>query len=158
MFGRRVKNNHVPQEPRADELSSDELAWRDNQLLVAALIAERYTGASEPLPTLERLDACVAGWLADDDTRVDVNTLVNAAGIAFGAHLAQDAVLDWVIATDDQGSDLALHGEPGNIFLFPANAVAKRVTAGEVGFIVSLHHAMVGAVEQQRAQGQASSL
>src|SRR4051794_20612819 len=153
MFGRRVKNNHVPREPRADELSSDELAWRDNQLLVAALIAERYTGASEPLPTLERLDACVTGWLADDDSRVDVNTLVNAVGVAFGVHLAKDAALDWVIATDEQGSDLALHGEPGNIILFPANAVAKRITAGEVDFVVPLHKAMVGVVQERRRKG-----
>ena len=153
MFGRRDRVPPQPKGPKVEPLSQDELGWRDNQLQVAALIAERYTEASENPPSLERLDACVEGWLADDESRVDVNTLVNAVGVAFGAHLARNATLDWVIATDDQGSDLALHGEPGNIILFPANAVAKRVSAGETDFIVSLHNAMVGVVEQRRAKG-----
>src|SRR5256885_11936526 len=134
MFRRRDKSSHGPKGPKVEPLSQAELAWRDNQLAVAALIAERYTEANETPPSLDRLDACVTGWLADDDSRVDVNRLVNAVGVAFGVHLANHAALDWVIATDEQGSDLALHGEPGNIILFPANAVAKRITAGEVDF------------------------
>jgi hypothetical protein len=153
MFGRRDKSQPQSKGPKVEPLSEGEVGWRDAQLAAAALIAERYTETTEAIPSLERLDACIAAWLADDASRVDVNTLVNAVGVAFGCHLASKAALDWVIATDEQGSDLALHGEPGNIILFPANAVAKRVAAGEIDFIVSLHNAMVGVVEQRRAKG-----
>lgn len=153
VFSRRGRVPRPPGAPAVAPLSTAELGWRDQQLAIAALLAERYTGTSETPPALERLDACVAGWLDDDDSRVDVNTLVNAVGVAFGAHVARDGSLDWVIATDDQGSDLALHGQPGDIVLFPAHAVAKRVTSGEVGFLVPLHHAVVGTVEQRRARG-----
>ncbi|HVF05396.1 MAG TPA: DUF3806 domain-containing protein [Frankiaceae bacterium] len=134
IFRKRAK----PSGPKVAPLTPAENTWRDQQLLVARAVAERYTGASEDPPSLERLDATVAAWLADDDTRVDVNTLVNAVGIAFGWHLAGAAGLGWVIATDEHGTDLALHRAAGDVLVFPANVVAKRVVAGETGFVRAL--------------------
>jgi hypothetical protein len=78
---------------------------------------------------------------------------VNAIGVAFGQHLAGRAELEWVIATDDQGSDLALHGQPGDILVYPANAVAKRVVDGEHAFIRPLLEALVDSIEQRRRAG-----
>lgn len=123
------------------------------QVAAASLVAEHYTGVREQLPALHVLDAMVAGWLADGPHRVHVNTLVNAAGVAFGAHVARDAGLEWVIATDEHGSDLALHGAPGDVLVHPANAVAKRVVAGESGFVVALHAELVDGVRRRRAAG-----
>lgn len=57
-------------------------------------------------------------------------------------HLANDSTLTWVIATDSKGSDLALDRENGEVLIYPANAVAKRIVAEERRFIKSLHNAL----------------
>ena len=147
MFGRGKHSTG----PTVEPLNASEVTWRGTQVQIAEAIAQRYTGDSEGLPSLERLDACVADWLADDGTRVDVNVLVNAVGVAFGEHVARDTGLEWVIATDRYGTDMALHGQPGDVLLHPKTVVAKRVAAGESSFIVPLHQALVAQVSQVRA-------
>jgi len=44
---------------------------------------------------------------------------------------------EWVIATDEKGSDLAVYGCPGSgdILVFPANFIAKRWEKREINFI-----------------------
>jgi hypothetical protein len=131
-------------------LREGEVAWRDKQLEGARLLAERYTGDTETLPTIDRLEAVVVGWLDDDSSRVDINMVVNTVGIAVGQHIADIAQLSWVIATDEQGSDLALHGQPGDILVYPANATAKRLTNGERYFLASMISQLVAGIEQRR--------
>ena len=65
--------------------------------------------------------------------------------------MAELAQLNWVIAIDADGSDLALHGQPGDTLIFPANTMAKRIAAGERGFIQELAAELAGAVEQRRS-------
>ncbi len=138
--------------PTIEPLNAGEVAWRAQQLETARRLAEILTGESEPLPSLERLDAVIASWRAQaGSSSRDVNLLVNAVGIAFGEHVARDTGLEWVIATDQWGADMALHGQPGDVLLHPKSAVAKRITAGECGFTTPLHRALVAEVRQIRA-------
>src|SRR4051794_24834528 len=156
VFRRRSKQPDRADPPQVTPLNEGEVAWRDQQLEIGRLLVERYTGANdEDLPALDRLDACIAGWQSDDDSRVDVNVLINGVGVAFGEHLARQARLQWVIATDDHGSDLALHGQPGDILVFPASTVAKRVVAGETAFVQSLYSSLVSGIEDRRRGGAA---
>jgi hypothetical protein len=114
-------------------------------------IVQHYLGVVGSLPPLAVLDDLVEHWrLRPGGDRIDVNDLVNAVGISFGQHLANRLHLDWVIATDESGTDLALHGEPGHLVIFPANAVAKRVVAGEARFVEPLYTAIVTDIEQVR--------
>lgn len=46
-----------------EPLNAGEVRWRDVQVKTAEAIAQRYTGDSETLPSLDRLDAVVADWL-----------------------------------------------------------------------------------------------
>ena len=102
------------------------------QLEIASVIA----GGSglepgEDLPSMQELSVVAAAWMEDDDSRVDVNTLINALGVATGEHLRRRCDLSWVIAVDETGSDLALHGEVGDVLIYPANAVSKRIVDGD---------------------------
>ena len=103
------------------------------------------------LKLAERLNARVVG--DDDESRVDINTLVNAVGIAMGQFVADATGLAWVIATDEHGSDLALYGQPGDILVYPANAAAKRITRGERSFVAALVSELVIAVRDRRSAG-----
>ena len=122
--------------PRLSELNDAGELYIDNQLNAAHLIAEHYQGEADSPPSLGQLDAMLDAWLSDKaHDRLDINTVVNATGAAFGSHLASELGLDWVIAEDAAGTDLALHGQPGDILIYLANAAAKRLVAGESGFL-----------------------
>ena len=53
-----------------------------------------------------------------------------------------DLGLAWVVATDEHGTEIAVHGEPGDVLIYPTNLVAKRWTSGEDRFIEPLFAAM----------------
>jgi hypothetical protein len=132
-------------------LQQGEIEWLDTQIRIAGLLVQRYCDTTpDGVPSPELLDQLVVRWLDDDESRVDINTVVNAVGISFGSHLAAAGGLDWVIATDASGSDLALHGQPGDIIVYPANTVAKRLVAQEHGFVNILLREMTNSIEQRR--------
>jgi uncharacterized protein DUF3806 len=139
---------------KTSPLKAGETQWMENQLAIAVAIAESYTGGSEPLPTLERLDATWIAWRGDSSAnRVDPNTVVNGLGIAFGRHLIESLGLDWVIATDEYGTDLAVYGEPNAVTFFPANMIAKRLDEPPGPIFTQLHRAATDGVRQLRAKG-----
>jgi hypothetical protein len=93
--------------------------------------------AGQPV-TLAALDRAFASWVASEPTETDlINAVVNYVGIAFGQALVDGVGLKWVIATDEQGSELAVHGFPehGDILVYPANFVAKRWGRHETNFL-----------------------
>ncbi len=112
------------------------------------------------LAALEALDLVRLGDLYDrrfaewqaapQHDRFDPNEVISLVGVGFGEQLRRLADLQWVIATDHFGTDLALKGEPGEIFLFPLNMLAKRWEAGEVGFIPALATAASRSVDELR--------
>lgn len=142
-----------PTAPTTEPLSEREQAWLASQIATAGTLAARFAGEDSPLPSLAGLDETLGRWRETDDPKEpDVNTLVNALGVTFGEHLRQRLHLRWVIADDGQGSDLALHGQPGDIVIHPANAIAKRIVAGERNVFVALYAAMCEHVEELRRQ------
>src|SRR5205814_7191495 len=88
--------------------------------------------------TLATLDTAFAAWMAVNESDADViNAIINQVGIAFGQFLVDGLPLRWVIASDKQGSDLAIYGLPGkgDVLVYPANLVAKRWERRETGFL-----------------------
>jgi hypothetical protein len=58
-------------------------------------------------------------------------------GIAFGQVLVDKVGLQWVVATDEYGTEFAVHGLPnrGDVLVYPANFVAKRWERRESNFL-----------------------
>ena len=149
-FRRRAPKEPAPPELRP--LSIAESQWRGQQLEAARKLVERYCDTSEMPPSIASLDAAVAAWFADHaDDRPDVNDLVSAVGIAFGHHVAKATGLTWVMATDEAGTEIALHGDPGDVLVHPTNLVAKRVVANERGFLQPRFTELVARVGEVRA-------
>lgn len=73
-------------------------------------------------------------------------------GIGLGEYLARAAGLSWTVSTDEYGTELALHGQPGDILMFPLNAVSKRWAEGTIGFIVDFAGQTLASVENIRAR------
>jgi len=58
--------------------------------------------------------------------------------------------LEWVVATDEHGTEIAVHGEPGDLLVFPPNLVAKRFERGETRFLASVYDELVHRTRQLR--------
>jgi hypothetical protein len=100
-------------------------------------------------------DELLTGWLASPrDPNPDVkeprdpNPDINLIGLGLGEHLRRRTILDWAVVTDAHGTEMALHGRPGEIVIYPANAVAKRWVAQETGFLPAFVEATVAAVSR----------
>ena len=115
------------------------MAWIKTQLENASKFVERFSpdDAKQPL-TLAALDRAFAAWIASKPTDRDlINAVINYVGIAFGQALIDGIGFHWVIATDEQGSDLAVYAFPerGDVLVYPANFVAKRWERRETDFL-----------------------
>ena len=79
--------------------------------------------------------------------------MVLALGTAFGQQLADGLGLRWVIASDEHGTDLALHGQPGDILAFPISSIAKRCEKREFECFSSLYDRLREDIENRRRLG-----
>jgi hypothetical protein len=140
-------------EPRIEPLSEGERKWIEAHLRIARSFVALYTGVepSGALPTPDVLDAAWAGWLPQWEAQ-DPNAIINAVGMVIGEHLIAALGLMWVVATDEHGSELAVHGEPCNVLVFPANLVGKRFASRTTGFIAPLLEQMIQDVRRMRAE------
>jgi Domain of unknown function (DUF3806) len=135
-------------------LTPAEDEWVSTQLAIAAELARAYTGETEDPPNLERLDETWMAWQNDTDPeKTGPNTVVNALGVALGAHIIPALGLRWTIVTDAYGTDLAVYGEQNNVTFFPANMVSKRLAENEPIF-TRLHRFAVTSVTELRARSQ----
>ena len=153
---------------KVSAITDTEQTWVRQQLAAAAQFVTDYGSrhaVQEPAVQepgvqdhsgsgLAALDHAWASWL---DRQIvdpqDPNPVINAVGIAFGQALID--ALDgfcWVVATDAQGSDLAVSGPPGSgdVLVYPANVVAKRYESRTAVFLAALHAEMVRDIEQLR--------
>jgi hypothetical protein len=140
-------------EPSILELSDAERSWVAQQIAAAAALARVHVGRDEPLPSLETLGATFSAWSnSPGDQRHDANSVVLALGAAFGQHLVDGLGLRWVIVSDEHGTDLAVHGQPGDMLMFPISSTAKRCETGDFGFFPVLYAMMRDDVSKRRRE------
>jgi Domain of unknown function (DUF3806) len=126
-------------EQEISELTEKEKEWLSLQLQVASAFVERFSprDAGHPV-SLAALDRAFAAWMATQPTEGDlINGTINGIGMAFGQTLVDGLGMQWVIASDDQGSEMAVYGLPGSadVLVYPANFVAKRWERREINFL-----------------------
>ena len=128
-------------------VASDELLALDPHSEAAEKI--RSDAQAKGLADVVSLEHLAADWQSRPAIeRPDVNDLVNSLGVAVGEHIRLGTGLTWVIAVDSNGSELALHATIGDILICPQNLVAKRIVAGESGFVGPLIERSIAYVKQ----------
>jgi len=125
---------------KIEQLTAGEHEWIEQQLAIAQEFVQRTLNKdTEELPSPEDLDQAFDSWLHSlSQDPSDANSVINCIGIAFGQHLVDSTPLEWVIASDAYGTELALYGLPGqgDVLVYPQNFVAKRYEANVGIFIV----------------------
>lgn len=136
--------------PQFAELNASEREWiAKNLAATREMIVAFGDESGEPAPAI--LDAAFADWMSRHDfDSEDPNPVINAFGIAFGQYLADQLALEWTVATDEHGTELAVHGQPGDILIYPGNLVAKRYMDRTTGFFVSLYEQFREQIERLR--------
>ena len=122
------------------ELNAHEKDWLAKNLSAVKGITQSTLGKDDP-DWLQpgKLDQAYAAWYATHDRETeDPNPLINAFGMAFGEYLVREHQLSWVIVQEKDRAELAVHGEIGEILLFPPHLVAKRYEKGLVDFLEPL--------------------
>jgi hypothetical protein len=135
MFGDNVHRNRS-----FEPLSEAEAQWVRKQLGRAReFVRDQDPGSVDGPPTLELLDRAFCNYLASASDPGDANAVVLAVGVAFGVRLVEDLGFEWVIATDDYGTDLAVlaRRERGDVTIFPTEFVSKRCERREAPFLVA---------------------
>ena len=116
-----------------EKLAAAESEWISQQLEAAAQFVTITNGNdTQDLPSPEELDQAFHTWLnSPTHNPSEANSVINCVGIAFGQHLVDRTPLEWVIASDQYGTELAVYGLPGqgDILVYPQNFVAKRYEA-----------------------------
>ena len=125
---------------KIEQLTAGEHEWIVQQIAIAHEFVQRTLNKdSEELPSPEDLDQAFNAWLHSSlQDPSDPNSVINCVGVAFGQHLVNSTPLEWVIASDEYGTELALYGLPGqgDILVYPQNFVAKRYDTNVGIFIV----------------------
>lgn len=78
--------------------------------------------------------------------------MINALGMALGQYLVDRLGLDWKLVEDEYGTEVAVHGQPGDVLVFPPNLVAKRLETRTVGFF----EPVAGQIERQLGELRAA--
>ncbi len=147
--GSTTDNSDAPSVgPQILELNDAEHGWLAENLheLSEAGIDVRYFSSLG-----EYYDESLRQWTrVVEEDRADPNPVINRIGIGLGQHILEATGLHWVGVTDEYGTDIAIHGQPGNILLYPTNSVAKRWTAGEFGFIPQFVQQSIQTVTRMR--------
>jgi hypothetical protein len=125
--------------PKFSPLTDAEQSWKAEHLHGARLFVSALSpdDADEPI-TPESLDRAWSAWLQETGKDVEeINSGVNAVGVQFGQLLVDQAGFQWTIASDAQGTELAVIALPGlhDVLVYPANFVAKRWETQERDFL-----------------------
>ena len=133
-------------------INATEEAWiRGNVAAAPALVA--YLTNTELTRTLSvaQLDAAWAAWLltADPDTE-HVHQLLNILGLSFGQILVDRLQLEWAVASDGDGTEMAVVGPAGELVAYPRTAVTNRWEARETNFFAPLLEMYVDTLRRSR--------
>lgn len=147
--------------PKISPINASEAAWIKIQLGNAVKFVEGFSPKDSERPlSLSALDRAFAAWLASKLTDTDlINAVINYVGIAFGQALVDGIGLEWVIATDEQSSEIAVYGFPGrgDVLVYPASFVAKRWERREVNFLENVYQQISHDVRELFKKWQSSS-
>lgn len=138
--------------PTISTLTEGERTWIGEQLVLAANFVKTASPSdADQAMTLAALDRAFAAWLvtpdSDDQT---INGVINCVGVALGQSLVDGAGFEWVIATDEAGTDIAILALPdtGKVLIYPTNFVAKRWERRESDFLEASFRTIVNQVRE----------
>ena len=124
--------------------NASETDWMISHL---AFAAECDVDVNDPRQIGDFYEMLLNSWRSSPEgSRSDPNTSINVLGTAFGEYLVRHTSLRWVIASDAQSTELAVHDNRTDFLVYPANVVAKRWVEQDTGDFIP---AMASEIEER---------
>ncbi len=135
-----------PAPPVLEPLTTAEIDWIRTNI---AGLAEQDVTLNDIDDLGRHYDELLDAWVRlDESRRPDPNQIITQIGLGFGQYVADQAKLNWTVATDEQGAEIALHRARGNVLIYPTNLVAKQWAAHELHILPALAREMIATVDQ----------
>lgn len=139
-----------PEPETVTPLSEDEIEpILKNAALVENFLAA-FPGADSDDHWLDRLDNAFGAWMETSEKRgYSDEAVINILGAAFGKFCADSIDMRWIRIEDADGTAIAIQNREQNFRCFPFHAIAKRIRAGEYGFLKSIYISLQDTAEQE---------
>jgi hypothetical protein len=116
-------------------------------------VAAHLPGEGEEAFSLLLLDEAFAEWVSAGQAEAEaIDATVEVVGAAFGEFLVRGLGFSWVFVHDEEGTDMAVHGLPGegDVLVYPQRLVAKRWQRREAGFLIRTYGQIAAHVKTLR--------
>lgn len=129
-------------------LNGDEIDWLNSSLQTAQKLMIHYKVSADGSGSLRTLDDLLDSWRADDTAeRLNEDSISIAVGCLFGHCMVQGLSGNFVVVSDQYGTDLGVETLKGEIG-FPIDSVAKRLdrpdaTLSELFAVLHQHHEQI---------------
>jgi hypothetical protein len=135
----KTLREYNPGEQEYLPLTDDERSWIAVHLESAKKLAHVYALGYQGKPLYpDVLDRIYTGWWnSPQRSETPANDMINMIGLAFGQFFVDYRGLEWIAVKDNHGTDIAVHGNPGDTLIFPTNFVAKRYERQETDFLAA---------------------
>jgi hypothetical protein len=139
----------TPQETRA--FGATEEAWLNRGNEYSRALSIKYGSGGELDP--EELDRIFSRWMAESGEKEADDVISNALGAAFGDYLVANYGFQWVILTDEYGTEYAVRHGLGQTTAFPKASVQKRIEDGQTEFFQNVYLIIVDQLRRGEAGG-----
>jgi hypothetical protein len=137
----------VPATPQSVVLASKIEIQKLNEL---ARQAKRFAISYIPEainPSLKDLDNAFHAWQIEKDRQFTEQQVIEILGAYAGCQLVENLNMEWVIVTDEYGTDFAVRDKKYEVMSFPFSSVAKRIQDKQFDFMNGVYHAVKNAIE-----------
>jgi ABC-type Fe3+-hydroxamate transport system substrate-binding protein len=114
-------------------LAMDALALRAKGFLATYL-------PSVSNPSLTDFDNAFLVWQGERNRRYTEPQVVEMLGAYLGNQLIAEFQMEWVVVTDQNGTDYAVRAKKYEVMAFPFSSVAKRIERDQYEFMVGIYH------------------
>lgn len=121
-------------------------AFSSNAAQGARFVAAYIPGVKEP--SLKDFDDAFRIWQREKIKRYSSEDVVEIMGAVLGSRLAADLNMEWVVVTDQYGTDYAVRSKEFEVLSFPFSSVVKRIQANQYDFMVGVYHAVKATIAE----------
>ncbi len=138
--GREVNATVQAADPEPQTLSifgESDLEWLKTSLDRARALGIKYGSGGELGP--EELDRVFSRWMHEEGDKEQDRHIADTLGAAFGTYLVQHDGFEWVIVTDEYGTEYGVKHQIRDTIAFPRASVIKRIEDKEPEFFQNLY-------------------
>jgi hypothetical protein len=90
-------------------------------------------------PSLKDFDEAFHRWQREKNRRYSDQQVIEILGAYLGNQLIADFQMEWVVVTDQYGTDYAVRAKKYEVMSFPFSSVSKRIESNQYDFMVGVY-------------------